>query len=119
MGETVAAPTPTTQRQRNHHNNHAHNTTPLLIAINDFVRPRDCHIIEIDPQWEPLLQDPVKVQQISEEVYHLIRGGNVPETELTEDQLIARYGDHNDMLAECRRHITKVMAYTPSPQIQG
>merc|ERR1712200_104896 len=98
-----------------HHND---NTTHLMIAINDFIRPRDCHIVEIAPEWEPLLLDPVKVQQISEEIYHLIRGNNVPETTLTDDQLIAKYGD-NEVLTECRRHITKVMAYTPSPSIQG
>merc|ERR1711963_1394046 len=68
-----------------------HNYTHLMIAINDEWPNLECHFIEIDPQWEPLLQDPIKVQQISEEIYHLVHGGHVPETELTPEQLLAKY----------------------------
>merc|ERR1719511_259682 len=96
---------------------HVANHTHLMIAIKDEW-PRECHFIEIDPQWEPLLQDPIKVQQISEEIYHLVHGGHVPETELTPEQLLAKYDD-NDAVEECTRHVVKVMSYTPSPSIQG
>merc|ERR1712212_882999 len=78
----------------------------------------ECHFIEIDPQWEPLLQDPHKLQLISEEIYHLVHDGHVPETELTADQLLAKYDDH-DAVEECTRHTVKVMDYTPSPSIRA
>merc|ERR1712200_109192 len=95
---------------------HLDNHTHLLIAISDEYPARQCHFIEISPTWEPLLQDPTKVQLISEEIYHLIQGGNVPEMELTADQLMAAYGDA-DAFQECLRHIIFVMSYTPSPSI--
>merc|ERR1719317_1466610 len=113
VGAALAQPPP----GEHHHHHHVANHTHLLIAIKDEY-PRECHFIEIDPQWEALLNDPVKVQQISEEVYHLVHGGNVPETELTPEQLLAKYDD-NDSVEECPRHTVKVMSYTPSPSIQG
>jgi len=98
---------------------HVANHTHLMIAIRDeYPNGMECHFIEIDPQWEPLLQDPHKLQLISEEVYHLVHGGHVPETELTADQLLAKYDD-NDAVEECTRHTVKVMDYTPSPSIRA
>merc|ERR1712029_14 len=88
----------------------------LLIAISDNWPNLQCHFVEIDPQWESVMQDPAKVQLISEELYHHIKSQDVPETQLTEVQLLAIFGD-KDSVGECVNHTVYVMSYTPSAAV--
>ena len=39
--------------------------THLLIAISDANGARECHFVEIAPEWEPLMGDPDKVKKMS------------------------------------------------------
>merc|ERR1712212_423612 len=92
-----------------------YNGNHLLMAISDF-RQRECHVIEVDAQWEPLLNDPEKIPLISEEIIHLIQEGHAREVTLTDDELYKNYG-RNDATEECANHVVKAMIYSPSDAV--
>merc|ERR1739848_864341 len=97
---------------------HRNNRTHTVIAIGDTRTHRECHFIEVDPVWEPLLNDQTIAAAIVEEIYAVIDAGTVPETQLTVTQLDAAYGDH-DATKECIGYMIKVLHYTPSATIQA
>merc|ERR1712055_206297 len=101
-------------RMEYHHDGRQH----LLIAIMDKPPRMQCHFIEVSPVWESLLTDRSKVPQISEEIYHLIRDPNTQETTLTDDQILAAYGD-SEAATECVGHTIKVLSYSPSNAIMS
>merc|ERR1711922_13080 len=93
-----------------------YNGNHLLMAISDLRSQRECHVIEVDRLWEPLLRDQNKIPEISEEINHLIQGGHAREVRLTEDELFKNYGK-NDATEECANHIIRAMIYTPSQAV--
>merc|ERR1712055_1108171 len=44
----------------------------LLIAISDTWGNAQCHVVEVDRTWEPLLQDSAKVSKIVAEIYDVM-----------------------------------------------
>merc|ERR1712121_190167 len=74
---------------------HDNSGTHLIIAISDKNGMRECHFIEIDSQWEPLLKDNDKMKMITEEIYHLLDTHTAQETSLSNTEIIRKYGDRD------------------------
>jgi len=90
----------------------------LMLAIDDLANEKSCHVVEIDNQWESLLNNTATIPMVSEEIYQLIHLSNTPETSLSVAQLSNAYGDH-DATRECFGHKVFLLTYTPSAALMA